>query len=156
MARLIPNENTWVGFALAVADVSAPTEAEVTGATPLTDFVITIDASSAGNQLPTPNLASLFETSISGTVQATFTGEFYRDDDDDTAYTTLPRATDGFFLISRFGTAGVVPAATDVIEVWPIRVTSRTDTPLTSNDVLRFSIQAAVIAEPDEGATVAA
>jgi len=155
VSRLIPNENTWVGFAPAVADVSAPTTAEIGAATDLTEFVITIDASSQGNQLPTPNLSSLFETSISGTVQASFTGEFYRDDTTDTAYETLPRATAGFFVISRFGTAGVAPTSADVVEVWPVRVTSRTDSALTSNDVLRFTVACAVTDEPDEAATVA-
>jgi len=156
VSRLIPNENTWVGFAPAVADTAAPTAAEITAAVALTEFVITIDASSQGNQLPTPNIATLFETSISGTVQASFTGEFYRDDTTDTAYTTLPRATEGFFIISRFGTAGAAPVATDVVEVWPVKVTSRTDSALTSNDVLRFTVACAVTDVPNEAATVAA
>lgn len=155
MSRLIPNENTWVGFAPAVANVSAPTAAEIGAAEDLTEFVISIDASSQGNQLPTPNISSLFETSISGTVQASFTGEFYRDDTTDTAYTTLPRGTDGFFIISRFGTEGLAPAATDPVEVWPVRVTARTDSALTSNDILRFNMSCAVVAEPDEDAVVA-
>jgi hypothetical protein len=56
--------------------------------------------------VPTPSFASLFETSISGTVSATFTAEFYRDDEDDLAWDTLPRATNGFFVVSRFGFTG--------------------------------------------------
>lgn len=156
MSRVIANEEVWIGFAPAVADVSAPTVAELTAATDLTPFLITMDASTSGNQLPTPAFDTLFETSISGTVSSTFTAEFYRDDATDTAWDTLPRATDGFFVISRFGTNGAQPASTDVVEVWPVRVTSRSAVALANNDVQRFQITCAVTAEPDEDATVAA
>lgn len=155
MSRVIANQEVWVGFATTVADISAPTSSEVSGATDVTSFLVSLDASSQGNQIPTPAFDTLFETSISGTSSATFTGEFYRDDATDTAWDTLPRGTDGFFIISRFGTAGAAPASTDVVEVWPVRVTSRSAVALANNDVQRFQITCSVTQEPDEDATVA-
>jgi hypothetical protein len=158
MARLIPNENTQVHFCLAVDDIASPTVAEIEDGQDLTDFLVTLDASTSGNTVPTPSFASLFETSISGTVTSTFTAEFYRDDEEDTAWETLPRATDGYFVVSRFGYTGEdgAPEEDDPVEVWPVRITTRSATALQNNEVQRFGIEAAIPREPAEDATVGA
>lgn len=160
MARIIPNENTWIGFAAdgSITNLNAPTAAQVAAAVDLTGFTISLNASSRGNTVPTPSFDSLFETTASGTSAATFDADFYRDDEDDTAWETLPRGTRGFFIISRFGGAGAenLPIAADVVEVWPVIVTSRTMANMASNTVLTFTVSCAVNVEPDEDATVAA
>lgn len=158
MSRIIPNENSWIGFATSVASISAPTAAEITAAINLTPYVISINASSRGNTVPTPSFDTLFETSIAGTVQATFDADFYRDDTDDLAWLTLPRATNGFFVISRFGGTGTgnKPIATDIVEVWPTLIVSRTMANMSNNTVLTFTASASVPREPDEDAVVAA
>lgn len=159
MARIIPNENTWVGFiphGSAPADYKEPTAAEVAAAVELTEYLISINASSRGNSVPTPNFKSLFETSINGTSQATFDADFYRDDEEDDAWDLLPRGTRGTFIISRFGTDGERPAAGDKVEVWPVFVTSRTAANLGNNSVQTFTISCAVNEEPAEDATVQA
>lgn len=159
MARIIPNENTWVGFATSTpANLSAPTVSEINTATNLTPFVTSINASSQGNTVPTPDLSTLFETNIPGTVQATFTADFYRDDETDTAWTTLDRGTEGCFLISRFGGSGTgnKPTSGDYVEVWPVLIVSRTAGALSSNTVQTFTVTASVPQEPDENAVVAA
>jgi hypothetical protein len=127
VSRIIPNENSWIAFALTVADIHAPTAAELAGATDLTDFIITINAATTGNTVPTPSLASLFETSVPGTAAAQFTADMYRDDEDDVAWDLLPRNTKGYFLISRFGGTGPAnrPAVAQNLEVWPVHVSSR-------------------------------
>jgi len=154
MTRLIPNEKTWVGFTPTVANKSAPTSANITAAVDLTPYLVSLNASSRGNVVPTPSLDTLFETSISGTVQATFDADFYRDDDDDLAWETLPRATEGFFLIQRVGGDGSKPTAADVIEVWPVIVTSRTNANMTSNTVMTFTVSCSVPSGPDEDAVI--
>ena len=164
MARLIPNENTRVLFLPEIAsETLAPTVAELASgptddAVDLTEFLVTLDASTTGNTVPTPSFASLFETSISGTVSATFTAEFYRDDENDDAWDTLPRATSGFFVISRFGFTGTggAPVAGDVVEVWPVLITARSAMSLTNNEVQRFGIESSVPVEPNEAAVVLA
>lgn len=160
MARLIPNENTWVGFAAqgSITNIAAPTAAQITAATDLTGFVISLNASSRGNTVPTPSFDSLFETSTAGTSAATFDADFYRDDEDDAAWELLPRGTRGFFIISRFGGAGTnnKPVATDEVEVWPVMITSRTMANMSNNTVQTFTVSCAVTTEPDEDAIVAA
>lgn len=160
MARLIPNENTWIGFAASgsITNINAPTAAQVAAAVDLTGYTISLNASSRGNTVPTPAFDTLFETSTSGTSAATFDADFYRDDEDDTAWETLPRGTRGFFLISRFGGTGAnnLPIATNDIEVWPVMITSRTMANMSSNTVLTFTVSCSVNIEPAEDATVAA
>lgn len=159
MGRVIPNEETWVGFTdtIAAADLE-PTAAEVTACTDVTPFLMSLNASSQGNQVPTPSFDTLFETSIPGTSQATFQADFYRDDDDDVAWDLLPRKTEGYFIVSRFGGSGTdqKPIAADIVEVWPVRVTSRTAASMQNNAVQTFSVSCAVNIEPNEAAVVAA
>ena len=157
MARIIPNENTWLGFVPTVADLAAPTGTELTGAVDLTPYLLSINASSQGNTVPTPDISTLFETSIAGTVQASLSADFYRDDDVDLAWTTLPRRTRGGFVISRFGGSGTngVPEAGDVVETWPILVVSRTNANISNNTVMTFTVTGSVPEEPVEAAVVA-
>lgn len=159
MSRIIPNENTWIGFAAAgaITNLAAPTASQVAAAVDLTAYTISLNASSRGNTVPTPSFDTLFETSISGTTAATFDADFYRDDEADDAWDTLPRGTEGFFLVSRFGGTGAnnLPIAGDSIEVWPVTVTSRTMANMSSNTVLTFTVSCSVNVEPDEDAVVA-
>lgn len=158
MARLIPNETTKVHFVGTIADITAPTVAEIDGGTDLTSFLVTLESSTSGQTVPTPSFDSLFETNIPGTASATFTAEFYRDDETDTAWTTLPRQTEGNIVIARFGwsSGSDSPSAGDDCEVWPVRVITRSALALTNNEVQRFNLECAVPTEPAEDATVAA
>lgn len=164
MARIIPNETTWIGFDTTMpANMAAPTDLEIAAADDITCFVVNINASVQGNTVPVPELCSKFERSVGGTVQASFSGDFYRDDtaNGDTAWELLSRGTKGVFYISRFKvglTPGddPTPVAGDVIEVWPVEITSRTAGALSSNTVQTFTVNAAVNIEPTEDATVAA
>jgi hypothetical protein len=160
MSTLIPNENCWVGFSdvmPAAADL-VPTAAEVAAADELTDFLISLTANSTGNTVPTPKLSSLFEPSIPGTSTAAFTAEMYRDSDplEDKAWTMLPRNTAGVFYISRFGGTGtgMMPIANDMVETWPVRVTSRSASAMTSNTAQTFTLTCSVPQEPNEAAKV--
>jgi hypothetical protein len=159
MARIIPNENTWIGFIPGgTVTGQKPTVTQIAGAVDLTGFCISLNASSRGNTVPTPAFDSLFETSTPGTSAATFDADFYRDDEDgnDTAWDTLPRGTPGTFVIARFGGTGAdnLPIAGDIVEVWTVTVTSRTMANMSSNTVLTFTASCSVNVEPDEDYTV--
>ena len=162
MSTLIPNENCWIGFSptMPASATLAPTEAEISACTELTEFFISLTANATGNTVPIPSLKSLFEKSIPGTSTAQFTGELYRDEDDakDTAWNTLPRDTQGVFYVSRFGGTGTgkKPLAGDKVEVWPVRVTTRAGSAMTSNTAQTFSLTCSVPDEPNEDAVVLA
>jgi hypothetical protein len=157
MARIIPNEQSYLGFLPAVADKTAPTTSELSSGTNLTSFLISLNASTQGNTVPTPDISTLFETSIPGTVQASLTGDFYRDDTTDTAWETLPRSTSGFFVVQRFGAdpSGADPGTGDSVEVWPIMVVSRTMSNMSNNTAETFTVTCSIPEVPEEDATVA-
>lgn len=159
--KVIPNQNTWVGFSTTVpTNISAPTSAQIAAATNVTPLLITINASSTGNSVPTPTLDTLFETSVPGTSAAQFTADFYRDDDEakDIVWPLLSRGTQGVFYIKRFGGTGPSkrPIATEDVEVWPVQITSRAMAAMSSNTAQTFTVTASVPTEPDEDAVVAA
>src|SRR5512139_221334 len=161
MSRIIPNEQSYVGFLPAVANLAAPTQAELTAGKNLTSYVISLNASTTGNTVPTPDISTLFETSIPGTVTASLTADFYRDDtvgaSGDLAWVTLPRKTEGYFVIQRFGaTPGQHPAAAAKVEVWPAMVVSRTMSNMANNTALTFTVTCSVPEVPNEAAVVAA
>lgn len=168
MGKIIPNENSWIGFKAntgtngsvpGVTNLSAPTTSEITGAVDLTGFVVSITANTTGNIIPTPTLKTKFETTIQGTYGSTFTADFYRDDVTDTAWLTLPRNTHGVFIISRFGGKSTTnpgqPIAADIVECWPVIVVSRSASGLSSNTAEMFTLTCSVPSPPVENAVVA-
>lgn len=158
MARIIPNENSWIGFVPTLTNYQAVAATELASAVNLTGLTISINASARGNTVPTPSFDTLFETSVPGTNTATFDADFYRDDVEasDLAWTTLPRGTDGYFIISRFGGSGTdnKPATGDDVEIWPVSVTSRTMANMSNNTVLTFTVSCSVPKEPAEDVTL--
>ena len=160
MARIIPNENAYVGFVPTIANPNSPTAIEITAGKELTAYLISMNASTTGNTVPTPDISTLFETSIPGTVTATLTADFYRDDTvgatGDLAWKTLPRKTSGYFVIQRFGHLPGAPiAAAAVVEIWPIMVVSRTMANMANNTVMTFTVTCSVPTVPNEAAVVA-
>lgn len=135
------------------ADISAPSVADWAGAVRLTHWLQSCNFSATGNAVPTPAFDTLFETSILGTSQATATADFLYDDEENTAWETLPRATRGYFLIARFGG---IPVADDPCEVWPVTILSRAVANMANNTVVSFTVTMAVPEEPAEDATVVA
>lgn len=135
-------------------DISSPSlSRDIETAIDLTDPCTGLNASSQGNSVPTPSLKRLFTTSILGTSQATFTADFYRDDepDDDVAWDTLVRGTKGWFFIRRFGQ---MPVVGDEVEVWPVTLLSSAMANMADNTVVSFTLTCAVPDEPDEHAVV--
>jgi hypothetical protein len=159
MARIIPNDASYIAFASSAGIASAsliPTAAEVTAAVNLTTFIMSLTATTQGNVLPTPSFDTLFETSTVGTSSSSFSVDCYRDDTADTAWTTLPRKTKGFFIVSRFGGLGALhkPITGDTCEVWPTIVTSRSMAGMSNNTLQTFTVTCAIYKEPNEAAVV--
>jgi len=135
------------------SNIAGPKVSDVVGSVDLTEYVSGLNFAAQGNVVPTPNLKQLFETSIEGTSTATATMDCYRDDEIDSAWTVLPRKTRGFIIISRFG--GMPSNSGDHCEVWPVRVSSRTNANLTNNTPATFTLTFAVVQDPAEDAVVA-
>jgi len=167
MAKYIVNEWSWIGF-IPGADnmfgIGSPiTYEQIEEAVVLTPWIASITAATQGNTVPTTTIDTLFETSIAGTAQGSFTADFYRDDsdvthspgDEDRAWHTLPRGTKGTFVIARFGVEkGELPEPGAPVELWPVVVTSRAMGAMASNTAQTFTVTCAVPKEPEEAAVV--
>lgn len=159
MARVIPNNNSYIAFLTTIASGTlVPTAAEITAGVNLTPFLISLNASTTGNTVATPSFDTTFETNIPGTVTSTFEADFYRDAavSGDTAWTTLPRGTAGFFVVSRFGGTGALnkPISTNIVEVWPVTVMTRSAQNMTNNTAQTMTVQCSVPKVPNEAAVV--
>lgn len=166
MARLIANERVkvvWYDGFDAFADYTKPTLAELnaaTGTVDLTCFVASLTANATGNTVPTPDLCSLFETSVPGTSTATFSADFYLDDETNTAWTTLSRGKQGYIVLSRMLPVGQDNsedwAAANKVEIWPAYITSRSAGQLASNTVQIFTVTSSIPKVPQEDYVVPA
>ena len=148
MARVIANNKTVVKFG-EVADLQDLQASEIEEADDLTGFMTSFDNATEGNEVDTPDFSTDFETSIPGTYSATLSAEFYRDDEDDTAWELLQRGVEGVFIIMRFGNEAGNP-----VELYPARVLSRSPVALANNESQRFEMTASVPEPPNENAEV--
>jgi hypothetical protein len=124
----------------------------------VTKYVASLTPTSQSSALPAPSLDSLFDRSVIGTSQGSFTGDLYRDDAGDAAWVLLPKGTTGVFYVSRFGGTGtdLRPVAGQTVEVWPVAITQRAGGGMTSNQLQTFTLAAAIPDPPAEDAIVAA
>lgn len=158
MARITPDGVTKVHFVVTIADPTAPTTTEIAAGTELTTFLTPagIDTPLDGTEVDASDLSTAFDKSVPGTYGGSVTGEFYRDDASDDAWDALPRLTVGNLVFGRFGGSGTSGALTsgDAVEVWPVRVSSRSPMRIARNDVQRFVTNFATTDEPTLIATV--
>lgn len=106
----------------------------------------------ASGEIPTPELASVFEGNIPG---GTFAEEssitFYADKEGVDVRTVLPRDTEGFIMILDGG-----DTAANKADVFPIRVRSNGKERSLTDTAARILVQFSITAEPAENVTVPA
>ena len=156
MARLISNGEVRVGWATAVVDPDNPTNAEVSGSTDITGFLSTLDTPLDGDAVDSSDLSSAFNKTVAGKFGGTVSGSMYRDDTADTAFDLFPRNTTGFIIVRRFGGSTVALTTGDDVDVWNLRVITRSDASLDDNSVQAFTVTYAALDEPSIDVTVVA
>ena len=152
MARITPDGYTKIHFLTTVAAPAAVTVAELAAGDELTPFLTPagLDTPEDGTDADSSSIASPRDFSVPATIGGDITGEFYRDDTDDDAWDALPRLTEGWLVIARFGgtTAGTYALqATDTAELWTVRVSQRSNSRITRGETLRFTSTFAVSAD---------
>lgn len=153
MPRFFRRGLSEVHFCPAVANLAAPSRAEVTAGVDLSTDIAEIGGFNFANSpIITPDLSTTFDTQIPGAdTSDTSTLTFYDRDDDDTIRTTLVKGTDGFLVFFPYGD---VPAAR--AEVWPTTATGVNDQWTMANEAAKFQVSFAIIAEPEQDAVVPA
>jgi len=158
--RITPDTYTKIHIVDSIASIAAPTVAELAAGTEVTGFLTPagLDTPEDGTDADISSIASARDFSIPATIGGDIQGEFYRDDTADSAWDATARLTITNLVISRFGGTGTDNAiiATDVVEVWPVRVSQRSNARITRGEALRFVATFALSADPDLAAVVAA
>ena len=121
MSRVAYENKLKVYFATAVADIEAPTVAEIAAASYL-GFYLKRDAIALGMsqaRVDTSSVDDGWDLEIMGTVAMQPSLTLYRDDDDESeGYDLIVNGTDGFLILSPFGE----PEASDVVFVAPVQM----------------------------------
>ncbi len=164
MARITPDTYVKIHIVNTIASQAAPTITEINNGTEVTGFLTPagLDTPEEGTDADISSIASARDLSIPATIGGDISGEFYRDDGTggttDQAWNAMARLTVTHIVISRFGGTGTDNAilATNSVEVWPVRVSSRSNARITRGEALRFVAQFSLSGDPDLAATVQA
>lgn len=157
MPRLINDGEIKVAFLTTIANTAAPTTTEITAGDDITGFMQSLDTPLDGDAVPASDLSSAFRKTVAGQYGGDVTMEMYRESTTDAAYVLFPRNTTGYLVIRRFGGSDVAFAAADEVEVWNVRVITRSPaTASADGSVQMFTVNCATLDEPVEDAVVAA
>lgn len=130
------------------------TRAELTAAEDITEQVAEIAGFMLENQtVATPDMGSAFEGSIPGTDQASNSSlTLYEDEDDDEYETMLPKGQTGTVFILRKGDK----PGSNSMDVFPIRVASKSSSLTVANEAARFVVQCTITDPPALDRTIPA
>ncbi|MFL6138800.1 MAG: hypothetical protein ACJ74O_13505 [Frankiaceae bacterium] len=160
MAHVLVDGNTRVDWVPTIANLGAPTVAELTAGMNLS-HILTADGLQGFQPdtaaVDTSALASTFNTAAPG--RASFSGQALRlkkQPGSDTTFTTLVRGTTGFIVIRRGVDADTAYAAANKVAVYPSQCGTRKDLDPEANSVQRYDVPVFLTDEPKLDAVVAA
>ncbi|WP_020141132.1 hypothetical protein [Streptomyces sp. 351MFTsu5.1] len=159
MSDLISDGKTRVAWLSTVANINAPTVAELTAGADYTKRItpdgLKVDPSTA--DVDTSSLASTFDTKTAGRVGFDTELTFKRGDTvgDDAPYTTLKYGVSGFLVIRRGVAYSTAWTVGQKVEVYPITCGEPQNSSPAANEVMKFVSPMKVTDAPATSATVA-
>lgn len=154
MSRYVPRvKGVKFYFVPAVANLAAPTRAEITAGTDLTPYLTdTSGFSAAGQMAEVPDYASDFPKKVPG-IKASEdpTLTFWEDDATSVARNAVPDGQAGFLVRMPYG-----DVATKRCEVWPVRSTGPNTILPNDNTAASFTVGFATEDKPELDAVVPA
>lgn len=157
MAKYAPPGISEVAFTETVSSYTSITAAECNAGTDLTSYIRTLpDIPRTANLVDVATLDSKFEKRQVGTRGGdVITLEILRDNETDTAYTTLVEDTAGYLIVARKGLATPGTFATsDIVDVFPVTVASVADGNPGRNDPDFAVVELAVTSDPSRNQTI--
>jgi hypothetical protein len=159
MSDLINDGRTKVSWIASIANINAPTAAELNAGNDWTDRItpdgLKLDPSTA--DVDTSSLASTFDTKTVGRVgyDAEITFKRGTTTQEDMPYTTLKYGVSGYLAVRRGVTTATAWAAGQTAEVYPVTCGEPVNVAPAANEVMKFTSQVKVTAAPATAATVA-
>ncbi|MFR0351786.1 hypothetical protein [Streptomyces sediminimaris] len=160
MSDVINDGKTRVAWVTAIADISAPTVAELDAGEDFTERItpdgLGIPAETA--DVDNSSLASTFTTGRAGRRSYSPEVTFKRGDtvSDDLPWATLTYQTQGYLVVRRVLPYTTAWAADQECEVYPVECGERNSIPPAPNEVAKFTSPMKLRAEPNTSAVVAA
>lgn len=157
MAKLVSEGRTNVYWLTACANIAAPTVAEITAGTALTNYITKdgVDPGLSTNNVDSAGLAETFDAQNTGSWGGEFQLTMFRNDTADTAWNLCVYGTSGFLVVDRIRVAGVLPSAGHKVEVWPAQMHQPIPQATAANTLQRFVEKFAITSQPNLKATVA-
>lgn len=157
MADLLTDGMTRVTFATSIANIAAPTVAELNAGTALESLITPdgLDISSTTAAVPTGALVSTFDTEAAGRRKYDIKLTMKRQTPTDTALNLLPYRTAGFLIVRRTVTAATAWTIGHKAEVYPVQAGEPSLIKPTSNEVAKFESTFFLTADANTSATVA-
>lgn len=157
MSDLLTDGMTRVTWCASIANIHAPTAAELNAGTSL-ETLITPDGlkiDSSTDSVDTSSLASTFSTSSAGRSKFDIALTFKRQTPVDTAFNLFPYRTSGYLVVRRNTTVATAWTTGQVIEVYPIQTGRRQLVSPAANEVARFISPMMVTSDADDAAVIA-
>ena len=157
MARVIPDGEVRISEVATISNTAAPTQVELLAGTDITPYIQSLDTPLEGNRVPSGDLSSAFRSNVPGKFGGDMVMEIHRGTvaADDTAYDLFPRNTTTHVVVRRFGGSTVAMATGNTVEVWPVRVVTRSPHSLEEEALQMTTVDMATTAAPDIDVTVA-
>ena len=159
MADLISDGNTKVAWVTSIANIQAPTAAELNAGndwtTRITPDGLKTDPTTA--DVTTSSLASTFDTNQPGRRSYVCEVTFKRGTtvQEDQPYTTLVYGTAGYLVVRRGTLYSNAFATSDKVEVYPVTASEPQNVAPAANEVMKFTSSLKVTSDPATHATVA-
>jgi hypothetical protein len=157
MSNLLSDGNIKVSFLTAVANIHAPTVAELTAGTSLEQF-ITPDGyknKPSTAAVATGALASVFDTEATGRRKFDISLELMRQTPTDPVYAQLTYKAAGYLAVRRTVASTTAWASTQSVEIYPVQCGQREQQDPAPNEVQKYVVPMFMTADPDDSAVVA-
>lgn len=157
MSVVIIDGRVRVTFATAIANVAAPTVAELNAGTALEGLIVPdgLDIGITTNSVDTSNLGSTFTTNRAGRKVPSITVGFHHDSPTDTAWNLLPYRTTGFLVVRRGIDRTTAWTIGDKVGVYPVEAGEPNEVKPGPDSTWDFSVMLFVTSDPNQRAVVA-
>lgn len=157
MARYVHEGNTKVLWVTTIADIAAPTVAELTAGTDISELLTKdgLTLPDTQNMVDSATLADTFDAQVVGSWGggASLTG--FRDDTTDTLWDLAVYGTNGYIVVRRGMPYDDAIAAGQDVEVYPAEMHEPVMNQTGANEQARFTLALAVTGQPNKRAAVA-
>lgn len=157
MADLLADGTTKVSFVATIANIAAPTVAELNAGTSLESIITPdgLDIDPTTSPVDTGSLASTVDTEAAGRRKFAVGVTMKRQTPTDTPVNLLPYQTVGYIVVRDNIAASTAWATSQKVQVYPVQAGEPKRVKAAANEVKKLMTQFFVTSDPNTNATVA-